>query len=197
MQRDIFRESEGNEWFGRNSAALEKLHARAITDPSTDAVIRAVQPFAPGIVLEIGASNGWRLDVMHELWGADVHGIEPSADAVACASPSIDLRVGTADELPYVADMFDCVVYGFCLYLCDRALLPEIVSEGDRVLKAGGLLVVYDFAPVVETSRAYHHLEGVTSFKRDHAELWRAIGYELVSREDLPEEVAVTVLRKP
>jgi SAM-dependent methyltransferase len=196
MQRDIFRESEGNEWFGRNSSALEKLHAQAISDPSTDAVLRIVRPFAPKTVLEIGASNGWRLDVMHELWGADVHGIEPSADAVACASPSIDLCVGTADELPHPNASFDCVVYGFCLYLCDRALLPKIVSEGDRVLKTGGLLVVYDFAPAVETSRAYHHLAGVTSFKRDHAELWRMFGYELVSREDMADEVAVSVLRK-
>jgi SAM-dependent methyltransferase len=194
MQRDIFRESEGNEWFGRNSSALEKLHAQAISDPSTDAVLRIVRPFAPKTVLEIGASNGWRLDVMRELWGCTVCGVEPSADAVAAAYPDVDMCVGTADALPFDAASFDCVVFGFCLYLCDRADLPTIVSEADRVLKAGGLLVVYDFAPAIPATRDYHHRPGVTSFKCDHSTLWD--GYARVSREDLHDECAVTVLRK-
>jgi SAM-dependent methyltransferase len=194
QQRTIFLGGEGNAWYDRNHAAITKTHDEALHTPSVDPVLRAIHATKPASVLEIGASNGWRLDVMRELWGCTVCGVEPSADAVAAAYPDVDMCVGTADALPFDAASFDCVVFGFCLYLCDRADLPTIVSEADRVLKAGGLLVVYDFAPAIPATRDYHHRPGVTSFKCDHSTLWD--GYARVSREDLHDECAVTVLRK-
>lgn len=204
MQRDIFEQSEGDAWFARNAMALELSHAAALADPKTDPVLRHLVDRRPKHVLEVGASNGWRLDVMERTWGAWVQGVEPSKaavrDGLARFDPGVTLCQGTAEALNFAgchSNMFDCVVYGFCLYLCDRGHLPRIVGECDRVLKPGGLLVVYDFAPAVETTRPYHHRAGVTSFKRDHSELWCAFGYELLEREDLAEDVAVVMLRKP
>lgn len=193
-QRAAFIGGEGNAWYRRNAAALEKTHCAGIADPKSDPVIRAIIDAKPSPVLEVGASNGWRLDLIARAWGAEVHGIEPSEEAVRHSIAPV--HVGTADKLPFGDASMACVIFGFCLYLCDRALLPQIVSEAERVLKPDGFLVVYDFAPAVETTREYHHLPGVTSYKRDHAELWTARGFKRIYREDLPEEVAVSVLHR-
>ena len=196
-QRTVFFEGEGNAWFRRNASAIAKMHARAIDDPITDPVLRCLDGHRPGHVLEVGASNGWRLDVMRRCWGAMVVGVEPSALAAASAPKGVPIHIGTADALPIGDAEVNCVVFGFCLYLCDREDLGKITAEADRVLADDGLLVVYDFSPKVEFSRPYHHRVGISSFKRDHSDLWKAMGYVALGREDMPEEVAVTVLRKP
>ncbi|MFZ0260417.1 MAG: hypothetical protein WAL36_10665 [Pseudolabrys sp.] len=52
----------------------------------------------------------------------------------------------TADDLSaFGPDTIDLLIYGWCLYLCDREDLFKIVTEGDRILKDSGYLVVYDF----------------------------------------------------
>jgi SAM-dependent methyltransferase len=195
-QRKFFLAGEGNQWFRRNQQALERLHADALA--GRDHVLRNLKT-PPKRMLEIGCSNGFRLDAARRAWGTAGYGLDPSAAAIEDGQkrfPGIQLNVGTADHIGHLMT-FDCVVYGCCLYLCDRADIPKIVSEGDRVLEPGGTLVVFDFAPAVPATRDYHHLPGLTSFKEDHSLYWIALGYKLVSREDLQEEAAVIVLKKP
>ena len=58
---------------------------------------------------------------------ADCYGIEPSAQAVAAAcAKGINVMQGTADVLPFDNQSFDIVIFGFCLYLCDREDLFEL-----------------------------------------------------------------------
>ena len=52
---------------------------------------------------------------------------------------------GAADQLYFESQTFDFVVFGFCLYLCDRDDLFEIAKEAHRVLKPTGWLVIHDF----------------------------------------------------
>lgn len=181
-QSDIFLEGEGKAWLDRNKDKLGK------TDPVMDAMDRA--GLVRGNVLEIGCSDGWRLRKLHEI-GWCAYGVDPLGHELGCISR------GTADDLPHITGSMDVVIYGFCLYLCDREDLFKIASEGDRVLKDGGYLIIYDFANIVPVKKPYHHKEGVFSYKMEHERLWLwNPAYSLHSRATLEDNTSVVILHK-
>lgn len=204
-QKNTFLGGEGDSWWSRNRKKLE-------ADDHMEPVVAAVDGagIAPREILEIGCSNGWRLNRMARKYGAAVAGIEPSGQAVADARsrfPAFDVVQGTADKLPFADARFDLVIYGFCLYLCDRADLFRIAAEGDRVLADGGHLVIYDFRVAHPYRRAYQPDPRMFSYKMDHAALFLANpSYSVVRLESfgaaggLPvsedDTVAVVVLKK-
>lgn len=206
-QKDVFIEREGDRWFDRNKIEGEKLTYKREVDPVLK--ILSDMDINPRRVLEIGASNGWRLAVLKEKWpDAEMHGIEPSAGAVAENYETVTIKQGTAEELPYEENSFDLVVFGFCLYLCDRADLFKIAAEADRVLADGGALVIYDFFPDSPYRNAYTHEEGMYSYKMDYSALftWNP-SYKIVHKHAQPHpgyedddtednRVAVHVLHK-
>ena len=207
-QKTIFLAAEGDAYFRRNADHNAHSHAATLQDPHYDPVIRALVDLKPHRILEIGASNGWRLDVARRLWDAHVSGIDPSVAAVtdgAARYPEVELVVGTADRLPQA--QFDCVIFGFCLYLCDRGDLFRIAAEADSLLAEGGYLVVYDFFPVTPHRNPYTHRPGVFTYKMDYAALWRwHPAYSIWRHEvtaaagedpaDPDQRLAVTVLKK-
>ena len=162
-----------------------------------------------GKVLEIGCGDGTRLAWLKANLNADCYGIEPSAQAVAAAcAKGINVQQGTADVLPFESQSFDIVVFGFCLYLCDREDLFRIASEADRVLRSPGWLMIMDFYSTVPRARDYHHRPGLQSLKMDYRGLftWHP-DYECMTHKvrhhseasytDVQDEwVAVSVLRK-
>lgn len=178
-QKQTFLGGESDAWFRRNRSTK--------SDPP-DLVIDALETMSvtPRRLLEVGASDGRRLHHIRERFGADVSGIEPSADAVGAARERYDIDVvqGTADDLPFEKASFDCVVMGFCLYLCDRDDLFRIALEADRVLTDKGILVIYDFNADVPVKRPYHHLPGIWSYKMDYRRmfLWNPAYREIYSR---------------
>lgn len=161
--------SEGEAWWQRN---------RDIVDyGEDDLVMRSIKMLStPESVLEIGCARGGRLEAIHRLTGADCWGVDPAAASdrqpMQPCSP-VTLRRGTADRLP-IERTFDVVIFGFCLYLLDRADLFPAVAEADRVLKDGGHLLVYDFWPEHPCSRPYVHLDGLRSYKMDYSKLFLA-----------------------
>jgi SAM-dependent methyltransferase len=166
-----------------------------------------------GALLEIGCADGSRLRRLDAIGPAQsyVAGIEPSARAVA-AGQAVDqrlaLRIGTADDLPFPDQSFDTIVLGFCLYLCDPALLPRIVYETDRTLRDGGTLAIVDFDPPSPRRREYRHQPGLWSHKMDYAAPFLAYpAYSLAEvasashsapewSPDESERVALKVLKK-
>lgn len=188
-QSDAFLDSEGEQWFARNQAHL-------VRDP--DPVMEAIQAckIKPDRLLEVGCSNGWRVKAMEKKWKCHAYGIDPMFKTTLW-----NCRRGTADDLSaFGPDTFDLVIYGWCLYLCDREDLFKIVTEGDRILKEGGYLVVYDFHTKKPHKRKYKHYEGLFSFKMDHAALWLAHpSYRLIHRELFDSgdnQTSVTILQK-
>jgi len=160
-QADIFLKSEGNAWLARNLAKLTGQN-----DPVLE-IIRTCE-LKPASVLEIGCANGWRLDILREKFQCMVTGVDP-------ATPNRPFILkGTADKLPIKNMRFDLVIYGWCLYLCDREDLFKITAEGDRVLKDGGHLMIYDFKPMTAMKRFYKHHPGVSTYKYDYSKLWLA-----------------------
>lgn len=208
-QKHVFVDVEGDNYWKRNASALAHFHAAALADPSSDPVLRALLTLKPSKVLEIGSANGWRLDVARQTWGAQGTGIEPSAAAVADGSrfPDITLHIGTAEALPLPDAQFDCVVFGFCLYLCDRADLFRIAAEADRVLIEGGYIVIYDFFPSSVYRNPYSHRVGLFAHKMDHSRMWTWNPAYVLWRHDVTahpgadptdqnERLAITIVRK-
>lgn len=208
-QKEIFLQSEGDAWFNRNhqGVAMQKL-------PDDDALLREILDYLPvntgGVkVLEIGCGDGTRLAWLKNNLDADCYGIEPSSLAVEVAcSKGINVQQGTADSLPFENRSFDIVIFGFCLYLCDREDLFRIAGEADRVLRAPGWLMIMDFFSSIPRARTYHHRPGVQSYKMDYRTLFswhpdyvcmthKVRHHGEQSYTDNPEEwVAVSVLRK-
>lgn len=211
-QKEIFLQSEGDAWFARNQqgVATRKL-------PDDDALLQELL-YIPAInqhkkeglkVLEVGCGDGTRLAWLKKNLNADCYGIEPSAQAVAAScAKGINVQQGTADILPFDSQSFDIVIFGFCLYLCDREDLFRIASEADRVLCTPGWLMIMDFYSPIPRARTYHHRPGVQSYKMDYRTLftWHPY-YECMTHKvrhhgeaihtDAPDEwVAVSVLRK-
>src|SRR5205809_61585 len=132
-QKDVFLASEGDRYHQRNKHKLTLGGPKA----TGDRVLSSVKALniTPASVPEIGCANGWRLELFRSIYDATCVGIDPSAEAIAEGSatfPKIRLQRGTADSLPFDARSFDLVIFGFCLYLCDREHLFRIAAEADR-----------------------------------------------------------------
>jgi len=185
-QSAIFLEGEGDNYFLRNKAALE---VRTVANEIAW-LGQALSPFKGKVnsVLEIGCSNGAKLEQVCALLDAQGQGIDPSKQAVdegnhRLQGSGAQLHVGTASRLPFESVSFDLVYFGFCLYLLDRQDLLTAMAEADRVLKFGGFLAITDFDPIHRHKRPYHHKEGVFSFKQDYAKVFTESGlYYLVSK---------------
>ncbi len=208
-QMDVFARSEADAWYQRNRHGL--------SDPEEarkrDEVLKAFHELsiAPRRVLEVGCSNGWRLECLRREYGVECVGIEPSAEAIADAKalfPEVRVVKGTGEELPFAEGEFDAVILGFFLYLCDREDLFKIACEVDRVLSDEGHLFVYDFFSPRPYRNIYKHKEGLFSYKMDYAKLfdWNP-AYSTIHHTVFPlpgshvandpdSLLAVTVLRK-
>jgi SAM-dependent methyltransferase len=188
-QKDIFLGSEGDAWYARN---VERLH-----DARPDIVLSTLEDMKiePKSVLEIGCSNGYRLEWIRERFGGAGFGIEPSKRAIEDGKrrfPSLTLEVGTADRLPFADGQFDVVIFGFCLYLVDPRLHFRCVAEADRVLGEGGMLVIYDFIEPVPYYNEYAHRAGVRSHKMEFSRLFLASpAYRLLRRNLVPSDGVV------
>lgn len=179
-QKNVFMSGEGDSWFERNAAYLS--HGKG------DVVVQSLDrlPLQPKSILEIGCANGHRLAAMAERFGAKAAGVDPSAKAIsdgASRYPGLDLRVGTADELPFEAASFDLVIFGFCLYLVDPVLHFRAIAEADRVLASPGVLLTFDFIEPYPFHNNYSHLAGIRSHKMEWSRFFLASpAYRLVQR---------------
>jgi ubiquinone/menaquinone biosynthesis C-methylase UbiE len=174
-QKEIFLKSEADAWFERNHQAIL---SREFNDksPIISELRSCLDSFPQGggqCLLEIGCGEAKRLNYIENHLGIKCFGIEPSFKAVEHAVKNgINVTQGTADKLNFESNKFDFVVFGFCLYLCDRDDLFLIASEADRVLKNEGWVLIHDFFSKMPQQRDYHHLSGIHSFKMDYRKLF-------------------------
>ena len=211
-QKDVFLKGEGNAWLTRNAATLAKLEL-----PASDTLLKEILKLEMHLevsdgtvsVLEVGCGPGLRLNWLQQNKGFKCYGLEPSNEAVTQAiSLGLDVSVGTADVIPFQDKSFDIVIFGFCLYLCDRDDLFKIAAEADRVLKTPGWLLIKDFYSPDPITREYHHKAGVYSYKMNYVSMftWNP-EYTIYSHRvehhtfdqytyDRHEWVATSVLRK-
>lgn len=171
-QKTAFLESEGDAYWKRNAAAAASRQLPE-DDSALMALLEIPRLSADSTVLEIGCGEASRLSWLRENRGMACCGVEPSAWAVSAARErNIDVRQGTADRLPFDDGKFDVVIFGWCLYLCDREDLFRIAYEADRVLKDPGWLLILEYFNPAATKREYHHRPGVFSYKMDYRKLF-------------------------
>jgi len=172
MNKDKFAEGVGDKFYLRRKEVMEEPF---------DQIVLAIQRLnvSPKRVLEIGCSNGWRLHMIAALFDSDCYGIDPSSLAVANGNTMtghdilpITLIQGTADDLPYGDDFFDCVIFGSCLYACDRKDLFKIAYQADRVLKENGLMIIRDFYPPFPQHNVIPDDVTIFSYKMDYSSMF-------------------------
>ncbi len=182
-QDKIFLEYESDSWFTRNKDVI--VDDKRADHPLTLLELSGVKPKR---VLEIGASNGWRLDLIEKRYGATCVGVEPSEKAVADGNARYEGRVkmvrGVASDIP-LEEEFDLVIIHLVFHWVPREKLMKALSEVDRMVKDGGNLIVGDFDPDFATKTRYHHLpdEDIYTYKHDYASMFTATGlYREVAR---------------
>ena len=206
-QKEVFLATEGDQWFNRNMKYYED------SKDEKNIIIHSLKEIEikPKKVLEIGCSNGIRLNSINKAFGSACFGIDPSVKAIEYGNkefPNLSLQVGTADLLPFDDNSFDMIIFGFCLYLCDRKDLFKIALEADRCLSDNGFMVILDFYPPFPYKNSYSHKEGIFSYKMDYSKLfsWNPVYNEIYnlifshsgfSERIIPDEkIAVTILNK-
>jgi ubiquinone/menaquinone biosynthesis C-methylase UbiE len=210
MQKSVFLDEEGDAWFKRNQGALSKRLSDG-EDSIVSAIAKTLSiiPNESGRLLEVGCGGGERLSWLTENYRIECYGVDPSSEAVDTAQKAgLNVVKGTADTLPYESNDFDIVVFGFCLYLCDREDLFRIAQEANRVLNPTGWIIIQDFFTQTPISRDYCHKAGVKSYKMDYRTLfdwhpaYTCFAHEIKHHEkngftdDIDEWVGISVLRK-
>lgn len=173
-QRDMFLASEADAFFARNQVDDSGLADR-VRDDLVVAALRS-RALEPRRVLELGASDGWRLDALrrpgHDFIAA---GLDPSRGALAAGArrfPDLHLVCGTAERLPFASRSFDLVILGFFLYVVDRDDLFRVAGEVDRVVAEHGTLAILDFHCDVPVRRPYRDAAGCYSYKMDYGAMF-------------------------
>lgn len=211
-QKNAFLEGEGDKYFERNHSPNQGAYDYQ-NDNLFNACCEVLEHPPSGetdaSLLEIGCGEGARLKLLSNRFNIQCFGVDPSEKAASEANAKgVIAFQGTADELPFDDACFDIVVFGFCLYLCDREDLFQIASEADRVLKSEGWLIIHDFYAEHQSVRAYHHSPGLSTFKMDYRTLFDWHPHYTCYRHDVrahlggkftddPQEwVATSIMRK-
>lgn len=171
-QREVFLRTEGDEWYKRNrnydtNGYVEK-----------DPICIAVENIADNIngkanLVEVGCSDGRRLKALKTKYDWSYKGVEPSTKAIESGiSDGNNIVKGSADRLPIEDKSVDILIYGFCLYLCDRDDLFLISAEGNRVTKDKSWIIIHDFWANKDITNNYHHRKNIKSYKTKPEEMY-------------------------
>ena len=169
----IFQNGEGDRWYERNK---EKL------TPKDDFVCCMIENLGvqPHRIVEVGCSNGYRLEYLRKKYHAVCYGYDISCEAIEAGHesfPKIHLEQKALHEISS-DETFDLVICNFVLHWVDRSRLIQSMGGIDALVHVGGTLVLGDFNPDYQQKRKYHHLpnEDVYTYKQDYAAFFKATG---------------------
>jgi SAM-dependent methyltransferase len=173
---------------------------QAVLHALTDAGVR----LAGARVLDVGCGTGYFLHRLREYGAGKCHGIDLMDDRIAAGKeryPTLDLRVGSATDLPYADGGFDVVTQFTCLSsILDDEVRLAVASEMRRVAK-GGWVLSFDMRGLRLRTPAMRHREppeSTPTVPLDSSELRRLFGEPaLLRREALAFELAQRTGRHP
>jgi SAM-dependent methyltransferase len=192
----------------KTSAEAYDRHIGRYAGRLAEAMVEAAGTEPGSRALDVGCGPGALTEVLAERLGAEnVAAADPSEPyAAACASrvPGAEVRVASAEELPFEEGSFDAALAQLVVNFMDDA--PRGVGEMARVVRPGGLVAacVWDYAGQMTLLRIFWDaaiglgLEGaerqdegrVMRYCRpvELAELWRAVGLREVATGELNVE---------
>ena len=204
-----FTGEDGDSWYNRNKDIVSKVN---LTDKIiAENIERYVNNGASIDILEIGCSDGSRLNRLHERVDANLFGIDISSRAIGegkCKFKDISLTCNNFLDESYEGQKFDVVICGFFLYYILKEDLSRIVFKIDSILKDNGHLIMTDFFSKEYMEKKCTHRENLFMHKMDHSKLFLAYpNYAHISRhtisdvlsfdiKDLDRRVTVDVLQK-
>ncbi|WP_337186422.1 class I SAM-dependent methyltransferase [Phenylobacterium sp.] len=132
-----------------------------------------IVPQAHGRVLELGIGMGLNLALYDPAKVSEVVGVDPARELRAVAEaaprdPALKVRVddGTAEDLPFEAASFDCVVCTFTL--CSVQAPATALAEARRVLKPNGRFFFCEHGLAPDA--------GVARWQRRIEPIWKRLG---------------------
>ena len=142
---------------GQVSTAAAQIYEEslvpALFDQWVGPILDAVHPLEGERLLDVGAGTGLvaRAALGRVGTTGSVIAVDPNEGMLAMAErlgPGLDLRRGTAEELPVADDEIDCLTCQFALmFFSERA---KAIGEMARVLRPGGRVGVATWAAVEE-----------------------------------------------
>jgi ArsR family transcriptional regulator len=157
-------------YFRKSAARWDEIRSLYVDEAEVErALLALLPPDRIESLLDIGTGTG-RILELYGSRGVRGVGIDLSREMLAVARAKLDgaglarcrVQQGDMYRLPWPAESFDAVTVHQVLHFADRP--AAVVVEAARVLKAGGRLVIADFAP--------HELEFL---RREHAH--RRLGF--------------------
>lgn len=123
-------------------------------------------------VLEIGCSDGYRLNIYKNLLKSKKsYGIDISKKAINHGKKiykNLNLFNLTSLEIHKLNQNFDLIICGFFLYQLDRELIFEQFNLIYKKLKINGFLIIWDFDPLFKHTNKNHHKKSLNSFKMSY-----------------------------
>jgi SAM-dependent methyltransferase len=163
------------------------------------AVLRALGdagvPLAGATVLDVGCGTGYLLHRLQEYGARKCHGIDLMDGRIAAGReryPTLELRAGSATELPYSDGQFDLVTQFTCLSSIVDADVRLMVAREMRRVAAGGWVLSFDMRGMRPLRPRRSNPPGSTpTVPLDRGELSRLFGQPaLLRREGLTFELA-------
>jgi SAM-dependent methyltransferase len=177
-------------WDNPGYVAYMQIVERALLKAFKDAGVQ----LAGARVLDVGAGSGYFLHRLQEYGAGEAHGIDLMEERVAEGRkryPKLDLRAGSATELPYADGEFDLVTQFTCLSsILDDDVRLAVAREMRRV--AQGWVLSFDMRGMrVPSLRRRPTEESTPTVGVDEDELRRLFGEPtLLRRAALPFEIA-------
>jgi SAM-dependent methyltransferase len=174
-QDKTFLNYEGDNWFERNKTCF-----KVEQDPPLFLI--TIYNLKPKNVLEVGASNGYRLAQIHKQFKSKVYALEPSGKAIKHGKkkwPFINFQKATAKTMDYDKKPFDLVIVNSVFHWIDRDTLLNSIAKIDEALVWGGYLIIGDFQVYCPIKKRYHHIikDKVFTFKVDYKKIFLSTGF--------------------
>lgn len=183
--KEAFKVSDGDAWYDRNKEHLT-THSDIVLD------IMIANEIKPESVLEIGCSNGYRLQSINNNYGSVCWGTDISMDSIRAGrteAPELILSVSDI-SMPgeFLKDennnprKFDLVIVNFVLHWINRSELMTALANININIKDGGYLILGDFYDYYKQV-PYKHREGLYTYKTDYPKILQDTGcYTLIDK---------------
>lgn len=143
-------------------------------------------------ILDLGCGTGTLIQhLLHSNSEIEIVGLDPSAEMLTIAQQklpkSVDLRVGSADLIPFANESFDLIVSTNAFHYFRNP--SQAIREAKRVIKPNGRLIITDWCDDYLTCRICDAF--LRLFNRAHFRTYRAKELQKMLQNEGLSQVAI------